>query len=199
MTTPINNIEANDHEVRTMAGTLAGDIKKELSTSTSPHECLYLYMVLVDTLALLGETAPPLESIAPLMQTEGVDMAELRAHVVEQHKQDEAENQRWIALQVARLKVEEAIKTYGEESVQARSAIAAALQHLPPEQLDGLARRAREMGLMPKAAGYTDDNQPVFAAADIAAHFGMDEGEVIASMETDPSLSVDAASVRRVQ
>ncbi len=189
----------NDYDGRAWCAELAAHIKRELATRTSPDECVYLHATLVETLDMLGEAAPSLESIAPLMQSEGVDMAEVRARVAEQQKREEAEFQREIALFLAQREVEHAIKTYGVDAPQTHMAMAKGLKHLPDAVMDDLAKVAHEMGLVPKAAGYTDAGHPVYAAADIAAHFGMDEREVIASMDADPSLTVDAASVRRVQ
>ena len=189
----------NDYDGRAQCAEMAALIKRELSTRTSPDECVYLHATLVETLAMLGEVAPTLESVAPLMQSEGVDMAEVRARVAEQQKREEAEYHREIALFLAQREIEHAIETYGIDSPQTHMAMAKGLKHLPDAVMDDLVNVAHEMGLVPKAAGYTDAGHPVFAAEDIAQHFGMDESEVIATMEADPSLTVDAASVHRVQ
>ena len=189
----------NDYDGRAWCAQLAAHIKGELATRTSPDECVYLYSTLVETLAMLGEAAPSLESVAPLMQSEGVDMAEVRARAAEQLKRDDAEHQREVALFLASREVEQAVATYGEHSPQARNAMAKALKHLPEEVLDELVESARSMGLVPKAAGYTADNHPVFAVTDIAAHLGLDEAEISATLEADPSLAVDASCVQRVQ
>ena len=133
------------------------------------------------------------------LNVSGEYSAEVRARVAEQQKREEAEYQREIALFLAQREIEHAIETYGIDSPQTHMAMAKGLKHLPDAVMDDLVNVAHEMGLVPKAAGYTDAGHPVFAAEDIAQHFGMDESEVIATMEADPSLTVDAASVHRVQ
>ena len=192
-------LPANDHEGRARCAEMAALIKRELPTLTSRDDCASHHVTLVETLAMLGEEAPTLESVAPLMQSDGVDMSEVRARVAERQQREAADFRREMDFWAAQRDVEQARATYGEDSLQACLAISKAIQFLPPAELEKLDAAARKLGLMPKAAGYTADDQPVFAAADIAAHLGMDESEVIASMDADPSLTVDAASVHRVQ
>ena len=188
-----------DHEERARCAAWIAELKADLSTLEDPQECLYVHASLVDFCALMGEPCPSLETAAPLMRTQGEDFAKLRAQVEERRRVEAVDVQRHLNFVLAKVKVDCAIATYGEDSAQACLAISKAIQFLPAAELEKLDAAARELGLMPKAAGYTADDRPVFAAADIAAHFGMDESEVIASMDADPSLTVDAASVQRVQ
>ena len=190
---------ANDHEGRARCAELVAEIKRDLATLTSPEDCLYDYANLVEALALLGEVAPTLESVAPLMQIEGVDMAKVRAHVAQLQQRDKADFQREMALWAAQREVEQAIKTYGQDSLQVHRALAKGLKYLPADVLDDLSDKALKMGLMPEPAGYTADNKPVFAVADLAMHLGLDEDEINVIGSDDPSLMVDASCVHRVQ
>ncbi len=192
-------LPANDHEGRARCAEMAALIKRELATLTSPDDCVYHHVTLVETLAMLGEEAPTLESVAPLMQSDGVDMSAVRARVAERQQREAADFRREMDLWAAQRDVEQARATYGEDSLQACLAISKAIQFLPPAELEKLDAAARELGLMPKAAGYTADNHPVYAVADMAAHLGLDEAEISATLEADPSLAVDASCVQRVQ
>lgn len=192
-------LPANDHEGRARCAEMAALIKRELATLTSPDDCVYHHVTLVETLAMLGEEAPTLESVAPLMQSDGVDMSEVRARVAERQQREAADFRREMDFWAAQRDVEQARATYGEDSLQACLAISKAIQFLPAAELEKLDAAARELGLMPKAAGYTADNHPVYAVADMAAHLGLDVAEISATLEADPSLAVDASCVQRVQ
>ena len=87
-------LPANDHEGRARCAEMAALIKRELATFTSPDDCVYHHVTLVETLAMLGEEAPKLESVAPLMQSDGVDMSEVRARVAERQQREAADFRR---------------------------------------------------------------------------------------------------------
>lgn len=192
-------IPATDHESRTRCTAVAAKTRSVLATCTNPEECVYVHAELVGLLALLGEVGPSLQEAAPLIQTNGVDMAQVQARVAERQRREEEEFQRQMNFWAAYDEVERAAKTYGEVSPQVSRAKAKAIEFLPPAGIAELNDLAYELGLVPKPAGYTADNEPVFAVADLARHLGLDESEIHAIGDGDSSLAVDASCVHHVQ
>lgn len=77
---------------------------------------------------------------------------------------------------------------YGEDSEQAKDQFLKCYQLAPQHLKDEAGKMAKEMGLLPKPSGFTDDGEPIFSVQDIANHFGIDEREVMAKIDRlDPT------------
>lgn len=87
----------------------------------------------------------------------------------------------------------EAISNHvGDDHPEACRALAEVMRLAPPEIQAQLTAKAREMGLMPDADGYTENGEALFTLETVAKHFGVSEDEVIATVGTittiDPNL-----------
>jgi len=159
---------------------------------------VYLHTLLSGYLRHSGKAVPDLAKAAPLAPVHCVNMDAVKDRVAKRLAREDAEVNREIDMAQAKMDVDAAISTFGEDSQQARMAIAKAIQFLPDDIKAGLDAKAREMGLMPPASGYTTDGQPVFTVDAIASHFGMDPEEVMRDVG-EFGMTVDAASVHRPQ
>lgn len=64
-----------------------------------------------------------------------------------------------------------------------RDAWARVIRAAPPEFMDMLGAKARELGLLPRPAGLDANGRPVYALADVADLVGVTEVEVLAEVE----------------
>lgn len=88
------------------------------------------------------------------------------------------------------------VAKYGEDSDQALDQFMKVFE-LSPESLKQEAHaKAIELDLIPKPSAYTDDGQPLYSAADIAAKLGIDENEMIARLD---ELGVYQGNINRIQ
>lgn len=93
-------------------------------------------------------------------------------------------------------KYERIVAKYGEDSDQALDQFMKVFE-LAPESLKQEARaKAIELDLMPKPSAYTDEGEPLYSAADIAAKLGIDESEMIARLD---ELGVYQGNINRIQ
>lgn len=162
------------------------DIQRRFQTCKTQSQREEMALLLKDTCKASGVSA----SMYPVPTAAG--------QAVVTSEQEDAETNREIHMAQARLAVDAAIAQFGEDSQQARMAIAKAINFLPDDIKANLDAKAREMGLMPPASGYTTDGQPVFTVEAIAGHFGMDPEDVMKDVG-EFGMSVDAASVHRPQ
>lgn len=77
---------------------------------------------------------------------------------------------------------------YGDDSDQAIQGFMKCFDLAPQHLKDEVDKMAKQMGLLPKLSGFTDDGEPLFSIADVAKHFGMSEAEIMADIDClDPS------------
>ena len=85
---------------------------------------------------------------------------------------------------------------HGEDSEQAINAFMKVFE-LSPEYIKQEAHaKAKELDLIPPISGYSDDGEPLYSAADIAAKLGIDESEVISRLD---ELGVYQGNINRIQ
>lgn len=111
---------------------------------------------------------------------------------------EEAGTTRELDMMQAKTEMATAIAQFGQDSDQARMAMAKAIECLPAEAKAKLNAKARELGLMPPASGYLENGDPVFTIDALAKHFGMEPEQVMRDA-AEFSMTVDANSVHRPQ
>ena len=98
------------------------------------------------------------------------------------------------------------VERLGLEHPEATRALMVGMELAPASMHDFMADKAREMGLIPEADGYTDDGKPVFSLEAVAAKLGigMEEAkELMQSMLTErdglglSNVLIDPATVHR--
>lgn len=172
--------------------------KKELAVATTPDEAVYLYALLKGYLEEMNREIPSLDEVAPLMLTDGVDMKAVDARVADRLEKEDILFQRELKMMDAKMAANIARAKFGEESEQFRRAVVQCIEYFPDEVKADLDAKARELGLMPAASGYTADNQPVFTAEALAKHFGM-EPEQVMQDAGEFAMTVDASTIHRTQ
>lgn len=99
-------------------------------------------------------------------------------------------------------------ETLGMEHPDTTRAMQRAMQLSPPSLNDFMADKAKELGLIPEADGYTTDGEPVFSLEAIAAKLDMSMEEATQAMDDMltareelglPAVLVDPATVHRKQ
>ena len=88
------------------------------------------------------------------------------------------------------------VEKHGEDSDQAINQFMKVFE-LSPESIKQEAHaKAKELDLIPPISGYSDDGEPLYSAADIAAKLGIDESEVISRLD---ELGVYQGNINRIQ
>jgi hypothetical protein len=189
-------VVASEHEPR--LNEIVADFEARLALATDVDEAVYLQTLLAGYLRHLGQAVPELSKAAPLAPVHCVNMDAVHARVAKRLERKDAEVNREIDMMQARLAVDTAIAQFGQDSQQARIAMAKAITFLPDDIKANLDAKAREMGLMPPASGYTADGQPVFTVEALASHFGMDPEEVMQDVG-EFGMTVDASTIHLPQ
>lgn len=187
---------AEEHEPRLHE--IVADFEARLALAKDVDEAVYLHTLLAGYLRHLGKAVPDLAKAAPLAPVHCVNMDAVHARVAKRLELEDAEVNREIDMAQAKMAVESAIAQFGQDSKQARMAIAKATQFLPDDIKADLDAKAREMGLMPPASGYTADGQPVFTVEALASHFGMAPEEVMRDVD-EYGMMVDASTIHLPQ
>lgn len=65
------------------------------------------------------------------------------------------------------------VKQYGEDHPITEQAFILTLHYTPEHIKQEMHQKAKELGLLPRASGYTDDGEPMYQLDDIAKHFGI--------------------------
>lgn len=177
---------------------IVDDYESRLAVATDADEALYLHTLLAGYLAGLGRPVPDLQSTAPMVPIHAVNMAAVKARVAARLAREDADTKRDLDMLQAKMDVEIAIAKFGQDSDQARMAIAKAIQYLPEELKAGIDAKARELGLMPAASGYLESGDPVFTVEALANHFGM-EPEQVMQDAGEFAMTVDASTIHRPQ
>lgn len=170
----------------------------EIAALTDADEAMYLYLYIQGFYSLLDQVAPPFEDIAHMVKIDPVEFEAVKSRATARKVISDEISEREINMRLAKAKVDSAIEQFGQDSDQARMAMAKAIQFLPDDIKADLDAKAREMGLMPPASGYTTDGQPVFTVEALASHFGMDPEEVMRDVG-EYGMTVDAATIHLPQ
>lgn len=173
-------------------------IKDDLAIEANPKEAVYLYLYMQDFSELLDQEAEPFETVAPMVKLNKSEYAAVELVAAAEKSVDQKEARREINMSKARKRMETAIQTFGEDSDESRMAMANAIQYLPADLKAGVDAKARELGLMPAASGYTADNEPVFTVEALAKHFDM-EPEQVMQDAGEFAMTVDASTIHRTQ
>jgi hypothetical protein len=195
---PATPVQVASPEYHSRLLEILADLEQRLAVATDAEQALYLHARLAGFLAEQGRPVPDLQTAAPMVPIHAVNLAALQTRVAARLAREDAETERELDMCEARIEVETAISRFGQDSDQARMAMAKAIQYLPADLKAGVDAKARELGLMPPASGYTVDGEPVFTVDALAKHFGMDPEEVMQNAG-DCSMTVDAASIHRPQ
>lgn len=185
-------------ENHAMARALLPEMTSELKAQIEPDAAVLLYLYLQETYEMVNEVAPPFHELAPLVKLEPLEFEAAKIRSAEKKISEQKEFRREIDMALAKQRVEEAIAQFGEDSDQARMAMAKAIEFLPDDVRAKLNASARELGLMPPASGYLENGDPVFTVEDMASHFGM-EPEQVMQDAAEFAMTVDANSVHRPQ
>ncbi|MEB3766375.1 hypothetical protein [Acinetobacter sp. MD2] len=65
------------------------------------------------------------------------------------------------------------VKQYGEHHPITEQALFLTMYYTPEHIKEEMHQKAKELNLLPKPTGYTDDGEPMFSLDDIAKHFGI--------------------------
>lgn len=187
---------AEEHEPRLHE--IVADFEARLALANDVDEAVYLHTLLAGYLRHLGQAVPELAKAAPLAPVHCVNMDAVHVRVAKRLEREDAEVNREIDMAQAKMAVDTAVAQFGQDSQQARMAMAKAIQFLPADIKADLDAKAREMGLMPPASGYTADGQPVFTVEALASHFGMDPEEVMQDVG-EFGMTVDASTIHLPQ
>lgn len=193
--TPVQ-VAAHDYPSRLLE--IVADLEQRLAVVTDAEQALYLHARLAGFLAEQGRPVPDLQTAAPMVPIHAVNLAALQTRVAARLAREDAETERELDMCEARMEMETAITRFGQDSDQARMAMAKAVECLPAEVKARLDAKARELGLMPPASGYLANGDPVFTIEAIANHFGMEPEQVMRDA-AEFSMTVDANSVHRPQ
>lgn len=196
-TMPLDLIKRDPFEIE-MARTTIPKIASELEKVTDPEDAVYFYMLIQDFYQLAELVVPSFDELAPLVKIAPSVFDEIKPRAVARKAALAKESDREIGMMLAKKRVDTAIAQFGQDSQQARMAMAKAIQFLPDDIKADLDAKAREMGLMPPASGYTTDGQPVFTVDALASHFGMDPEEVMRDVG-EYGMTVDASTIHLPQ
>ncbi len=172
--------------------------KSDLAALTDPDEAVLAYLYIQESYGLLDEVSEPFEALVPLVKLEQAAFDEVKVRATAKKVIEDKESRRDIYMKLAMRRVHETTAKFGFDSDECRMEMAKAIEYLPDDVKTKLDARARELGLMPAASGYTADGAPVFTVDALAKHFGMDPEEVMQNVG-DCSVTVDAASIHRAQ
>lgn len=174
------------------------EIKGELALESNPDEAVFLYLYLQEFSADLKEEMESFVMVAPLVKLDMAEFEVIKVAATARKAEEDKEVRREINMRLAKARVEEAIVKFGQDSDQCRMAMANAIQYLPADLKASVDAKARELGLMPVASGYTADNEPVFTVESLAKHFDM-EPEQVMQDAGEFAMTVDASTIHRTQ
>lgn len=172
--------------------------KSDLAALTDPDEAVLLYLNIQESYGLLDEVSEPFEALAPLVKLEQAAFDAVKVRATAKKVIEDKESRREIYMKLSMRRVKEATAKFGFDSDECRMEMAKAIEFLPDDVKTKLDAKARELGLMPPASGYTADGEPVFTVEALAKHFGMDPEEVMQDAG-EFSMTVDASSIHRPQ
>lgn len=65
------------------------------------------------------------------------------------------------------------LKQYGEDHPITEQALILTMHYMPEHIKAEMDAKAKELNLLPRPSGYTDDGDPMYSLEDIAKHFGI--------------------------
>lgn len=65
------------------------------------------------------------------------------------------------------------LEQYGQQHPITEQALALMMNCMPEHLKEEMHQMAKELNLLPKPSGYTDDGEPMYSLEDIAKHFGI--------------------------
>lgn len=173
----------------------------DYATVTDIDNAAAEYLAYVELHSYLPEderTVGTFREVFPMVVDSDLAIEEAISQAKVRRVADDVEAERHFNMMIAKCHVEAAIKQHGQDSMECRMAMAKALAFLPEDVKAELDAKAREMGLMPDASGYTADGQPVFAVEDLAKFYGMDVQEVEETAR-EHMMTVDGSTIHRPQ
>lgn len=119
---------------------------------------------------------------------------EARAAEIELHRKQSTPEYRAAVAEVMRL-----VDLHGHDHPDTTDAICSAM-HLAPETMKKwMSDKVEEMDLLPGAAGYDDDDEPVYRLGDIAQKLGISDAQAIAAAERVPGGLVHQSQFHSIQ
>ncbi|WP_343597671.1 hypothetical protein [Acinetobacter sp.] len=74
------------------------------------------------------------------------------------------------------------VKQYGNDHPVTEQALFLTMHYTPEHIKEEMHQKAKELNLLPKPSGYTDDGEPMYCLDDIAKHFGISVEEAEQSL-----------------
>ncbi|MDH2102786.1 hypothetical protein N5J54_03390 [Acinetobacter ursingii] len=74
------------------------------------------------------------------------------------------------------------VAQYGDDHPITEQVFLLTLHHTPEHIKEEMNKKAKELNLLPKPSGYTDDGEPMFSLDDIAKHLGISVEEAEQSL-----------------
>ena len=119
---------------------------------------------------------------------------EKRAAEIELHRKQSTPEYRAAVAEAMRL-----VDLHGHDHPDTTEAICSAMRLAPETMQKWLSDKVEEMGLLPGAAGYDDNDQPVYRLGDIAQKLGISDAQAIAAAERVPGGLVHQSQVLSIQ
>ena len=119
---------------------------------------------------------------------------EQRAAEIELHRKQSTPEYRAAVSEAMRL-----VELHGHDHPDTTAAICTAM-HLAPETMKKwMSEKVDELGLFPAAAGYGDNDEPVYRLGDIAQKLGISDAQAIAAAERVPGGLVNQSQFHSIQ